>query len=167
MNRLDLPEELRAHIVSITRADDDWAFEVVVKRGHWFDGIERSIEAAIINAVGGHDGIVVEEQPWPADDPTPSMTMRADDRHFLSSRAWLSLRYRVLKKYGARCQACGRGARDGAIVQVDHIKPRSRFPELALRIDNLQVLCRDCNFGKGTADTTDWRPRRVVVAAHE
>jgi len=71
----------------------------------------------------------------------------------------------VLRKYGARCQCCGRGARDGAIMQVDHIQPRSRHPELALRADNLQVLCRDCNLGKGTGDATDWRPRRAVMAA--
>lgn len=32
------------------------------------------------------------------------------------------------------------------------------FPDLALSMDNLQVLCGDCNHGKGNWDVTDWRP---------
>ena len=52
---------------------------------------------------------------------------------------------------------CGhRGTQDNPL-QVDHIKPRSKFPHLALEISNLQVLCRDCNLGKGNRDATDWR----------
>jgi hypothetical protein len=34
-------------------------------------------------------------------------------------------------------------------VTVDHILLRSRYPELALDINNLQVLCRRCNSSKG------------------
>lgn len=76
---------------------------------------------------------------------------------FLTSRAWLDLRYQVLKKHRGCCQLCGvRGSEDNPI-QVDHIKPRSRFPKLALDMSNLQVLCRRCNLGKGAGDTTDWR----------
>src|SRR5262249_39926358 len=40
----------------------------------------------------------------------------------------------------------------------DHIKPRSKFPELELELGNLQVLCADCNLGKRAWDQTDWRP---------
>lgn len=77
---------------------------------------------------------------------------------FYQSREWLELRYRVLKKSAGCCQCCGaRGAADNPL-QVDHIKPRARFPELALVEANLQVLCRDCNLGKGAWDATDWRP---------
>ena len=36
-------------------------------------------------------------------------------------------------------------------------QPRRKHPELALRVDNLQVLCEDCNMGKGGWDDTDWR----------
>lgn len=76
---------------------------------------------------------------------------------FYSSREWLQLRYQVLKFHGACCQACGKSRVDGAVIHVDHIKPRSKFPELALSLSNLQVLCGECNLGKSNIDNTDWR----------
>lgn len=78
---------------------------------------------------------------------------------FYQSREWLELRYEVIKAQGARCNACGQGRDDGAVIQVDHIRPRFTHPRLALDISNLQVLCRDCNMGKGCRDATDWRSR--------
>jgi 5-methylcytosine-specific restriction endonuclease McrA len=36
-----------------------------------------------------------------------------------------------------------------SVMHVDHIKPRRKYPHLALVFDNLQVLCHDCNHGKG------------------
>lgn len=77
---------------------------------------------------------------------------------FLRTRAWRQLRYKVLRKFGARCQCCGLTAAQGAEIHVDHIRPRSKYPELALTADNLQVLCADCNIGKSNVDQTDWRP---------
>lgn len=67
---------------------------------------------------------------------------------FYDSREWRELRWKVLRKSDMRCQACGRGRNDGTILHVDHIKPRSKFPELELVESNLQVLCEDCNLGK-------------------
>lgn len=52
---------------------------------------------------------------------------------------------------------CGATREDGVQIQVDHIKPRKTHPELALDINNLQVLCEVCNHGKGNWDQTDWR----------
>ncbi|MFC6439812.1 HNH endonuclease [Bowmanella sp. JS7-9] len=34
------------------------------------------------------------------------------------------------------------------MLHVDHVKPRAKFPELALDINNLQILCETCNLGK-------------------
>ena len=76
---------------------------------------------------------------------------------FYSSPEWKALRYEVLKLRGAKCECCGRSAADGAQMNVDHIKPRSQFPTLALDITNMQVLCAWCNEGKGHRDMTDWR----------
>lgn len=80
---------------------------------------------------------------------------KADD--FLDSKEWRRVRYQALRLHGGRCQLCGDRALLGKPLHVDHIKPRSRFPELALDINNLQILCEDCNKGKGASDTTDWR----------
>lgn len=72
---------------------------------------------------------------------------------FYESREWKVLRYKAIKLHGAVCQLCGATGQ----MHVDHIKPRSKYPELELRLDNLQVLCADCNIGKGAWDESDWR----------
>ena len=48
-------------------------------------------------------------------------------------------------------------------MNVDHIKPRKLFPNLALDSSNLQVLCEVCNHGKGNWDMTDWRKERKAA----
>lgn len=75
---------------------------------------------------------------------------------FYTSMPWIRLRYQALEIYGKRCMACG--SSDGK-MHVDHIKPRRMFPELELEFNNLQILCEDCNIGKGSWDQTDWRPK--------
>lgn len=82
---------------------------------------------------------------------------------FLSTYEWRKVRMMALKKHGARCQCCGASAATGAVIHVDHIKPRKLFPQLALDVDNLQVLCHECNHGKGNWDTTDWRPKEDMI----
>jgi 5-methylcytosine-specific restriction endonuclease McrA len=78
---------------------------------------------------------------------------------FLMTYEWRKVRMEALKKYGSRCQCCGATPAHGAVMNVDHIKPRKLFPHLALDLNNLQVLCHDCNHGKGNWDMTDWRER--------
>ena len=80
---------------------------------------------------------------------------------FLFSYEWRKLRMQALKKHGAKCQCCGASPATGAVMNVDHIKPRKTHPELALDINNLQVLCHECNHGKGNWDMTDWRATTV------
>jgi len=75
-------------------------------------------------------------------------------KDFYRTRQWREVRYQVLVKYGRICQCCGQ--KEG-FLHVDHIKPRSLFPDLELDINNLQVLCEACNIGKSNRDTTDWR----------
>lgn len=95
---------------------------------------------------------------------------------FYSSKEWRKLRYQVLRKYSAECMCCGRSKKyHGVVVHVDHIKPRSKFPSLALEFKNMQILCEDCNMGKSNIDSTDWRPNdideeaelAIVAAANE
>ncbi len=88
--------------------------------------------------------------------PALSASKVASDA-FLMSYEWRRLRMQVLKEQGAKCGCCGATRADGVKMNVDHIKPRKFFPELAYSKDNLQVLCEVCNHGKGNWDTTDWR----------
>lgn len=81
---------------------------------------------------------------------------------FYQSREWRRLRLKALEIHGSRCLCCGASPQTGAELHVDHVRPRSTYPELALDIENLQVLCKECNLGKGADGEQDWRP-----AAHE
>lgn len=80
-----------------------------------------------------------------------------DGDEFYKTKEWRILRYATLKKYGKRCSLCE--CTDGPF-HVDHIKPRSKFPELELDKSNLQVLCEACNVGKSNLDDTDWRSNK-------
>lgn len=76
---------------------------------------------------------------------------------FLESYQWRRVRMEALIKHKAICQCCGASRKTGAVINVDHIKPRKLYPHLALDLNNLQVLCHECNHGKGNWDMTDWR----------
>ncbi len=78
---------------------------------------------------------------------------------FYSSWEWKAARFDILEKYGPTCMLCGY---EGPRIVVDHIKPRRRYPELELDRDNLQVLCNDCNMGKGSRKTVDLRPAHTA-----
>lgn len=87
---------------------------------------------------------------------------RAQSDAFLKSDAWIKLRYKALVKFGKKCLLCG-GKPPDVVLHVDHIKPRYRYPELALKLDNLQVLCASCNFGKGVSHEHDFRPENFFL----
>jgi len=80
---------------------------------------------------------------------------------FYTSKEWRRLRYRVLIDNGRMCQCCG-ARPPKAVLHVDHIKPRSIYPELELDYNNLQVLCEECNIGKSNLDKTDLRDIKLV-----
>ena len=97
------------------------------------------------------------QQPIVMVTPRPRSSS-PEEQGFLRSYAWRKLRLVVLKQQGRRCACCGATPSDGVtVLNVDHIKPRVRFPALALEISNLQVLCEACNHGKGNWDQSDWR----------
>lgn len=85
-------------------------------------------------------------------------TTRAGD--FYQSKQWASVRYAALIRADGRCKCCGASSADGARLHVDHIKPRSKFPELALSLDNMQVLCDLCNVAKSNIDQTNWQQKQ-------
>ena len=93
-----------------------------------------------------------------------SQVMPADfvrSKEFYKSDQWRRARYLALKKAEGKCACCGATAATGATLHVDHVKPKSMFPDIALVVDNLQVLCADCNLGKSNRDITNWTPKVV------
>lgn len=56
------------------------------------------------------------------------------------------LRFQVMKRDNYRCQMCGVSAKDGAMLEIDHIVPVSKGGHNSF--ENLQVLCSECNSGK-------------------
>lgn len=59
----------------------------------------------------------------------------------------LRTRFEVLAAWGFRCVYCGRSAKEGARLQVDHVIPQAENGSHAR--DNLVAACTACNLGKG------------------
>lgn len=66
----------------------------------------------------------------------------------------LRVRFNILRRDGFRCRYCGRSAKDGVVLQVDHVKAMSRggsdMP------DNLVTACWPCNIGKKASELNEW-----------
>lgn len=74
---------------------------------------------------------------------------------FYRTREWRSIRWDVISRSNGKCSVCGKSNKEhGIIIHVDHVKPRSKFPELELDKNNLQILCEECNIGKGAKPQT-------------
>lgn len=73
---------------------------------------------------------------------------------FYLTREWRKVRWKVLQASDGRCCMCGNTAQtSGRPMHVDHAIPRSTAPSRELDQSNLQVLCEQCNLGKGA---TSW-----------
>lgn len=109
----------------------------------------------------GKNGVVIITKSGPVRQRPAAMPkgrphyrpgMSSDE--FCSCWEWLTLRYEVLRVHGPKCMLCGAWGN-----HVDHIKPRSKHPELELVLENLQILCEQCNVGKSNLYEDDWRSR--------
>jgi len=65
------------------------------------------------------------------------------DRQVRLSRQYYIWRSAVLRKDNYTCVKCGDDRK--SVLEVDHIKPFSLFPELRFAIDNGRTLCSDCH----------------------
>jgi len=77
---------------------------------------------------------------------------------FYSSPEWSALKKKAYKRYGRRCQATGLTEKDGITLSVDHVKSRSKWPHLALKLSNVQILELGLNKTKSNRANWDWRP---------
>ena len=119
---------------------------------------------------GGRQRQVIIDESGPVIVPQKGTKRRAQTSKkvfdsFYSTEIWKRLRYQTLVSSNGQCSCCGASAADGATLRVDHIKPISRYPHLKADPSNLQVLCNDCNWGKGAWDETDWRSGPIHLIA--
>lgn len=77
----------------------------------------------------------------------------AFQKDFYKSKEWKDLSRRFKAEHRLECNnpRCDAAHPRVAVKEfhADHIKPRSKYPELALSYDNLQILCAECNLKKG------------------
>lgn len=84
---------------------------------------------------------------------------------FYRCKAWRLTRRRALQLFGRKCHCCGSEGSRRYPLHVDHIKPRSYYPDLALDMRNLQVLCISCNSRKSNEHQNDYRPELHIECA--
>lgn len=130
----------------------------------------RKAAGSAINKVG-RENMADDWHDQPEDQEEDYRPTLNEKREFYASWDWRTLRMFALKENDGRCECCGLGRHDQDLMgepvklNVDHIKPISRFWSRRLDPTNLQVLCGDCNQGKGGWDETDWRIRSATLPA--
>lgn len=136
-------------------------FRVIKKRTGWqSDQVMKTLRKFYLQARRRNRNAVGLYQRWdnrkakpqPIGEPHPDYKK---DEGFYKSRAWRELRLLALSNCRV-CQACGARPPD-VVLHVDHVQPRYKAPHLALSLENLQVLCEDCNIGKGAWSMADFR----------
>ena len=134
-------------------------------QGQWFSSPKWRLIMAAAKIQGREPPIL----PRPSAKSTKPRQKKPPDRikAFYQSYEWRAARYDALKANDGRCELCGANKGDGAMLNVDHIKPLKHHWEKRLDLDNLQVLCGACNHGKGNRDTTDWRGPRLATLMGE
>lgn len=131
-------------------------FDIGVKRGIVMNYLSHSggLSSEIIPITRSHN---IKKSITSKINKDSKLSYQARAKAFYKSREWKELRYRALKYYGARCCVCGRSAKDGVVLHVDHIIPLSKNWDKRLVLSNLQIMCEDCNIGKSNTDTINWR----------
>lgn len=74
----------------------------------------------------------------------PKIDRKLHTTHLLKTPEWQAIRVKVFARDGRTCKRC----KTTEHLQIDHILPKSKYPFLTFDLNNLQVLCRSCNFRK-------------------
>ena len=75
----------------------------------------------------------------------------------LKTYRWRKLQQKILLRDKHTCYVCG-----GVAVAVDHLQPKSKFPELMWDEDNLKAICIKHNSSKGAKVNTHSRMNWVA-----
>lgn len=66
---------------------------------------------------------------------------------FTNSVKWQKIRIKCFERDNFTCQKCGRKQTKNRALEAHHIKSYAKFPELRLKLENLETLCRFCHAG--------------------
>ena len=146
------------HFLARLRSADGQVKRWLIERGIEYDpagNARKKRFRTFLEAIGYYvHGVSINRQIEAIYTDADNDMLGAKQPMFYYSPDWLCLRTRVIQKYGSKCMKCG----SQESIAVDHIKPRSKFPELELDFDNMQVLCRVCNSSKSNRHVVDYRP---------
>lgn len=120
--------------------------------------------AELLNLITPTNTILVDPKKWLMDlyHSGANEIIHKEDYAFYASKEWRALREWALNFYGRRCMhpRCKFGEiKSDTDLHIDHIKPKAKFPDLALDKDNVQVLCVLCNRTKSDRGMKDYRPK--------
>jgi hypothetical protein len=78
---------------------------------------------------------------------------------FYKSAKWRKFRLTIIKRDNAHCQRCliKYNVITTSSLEVHHIKPRSKYPELAFEKTNTICLCKTCNTQLGVQEHLDFK----------
>lgn len=117
----------------------------------------RSLQRAARDKIQGLNRVQIRSVLYGRDE------ISGPKQSFYKSWEWRTLRMKILKDRGRRCECCGATPEHHDVhgvpirLCVDHIRPVSTHWDQRLDPGNLQILCDECNQGKGAWDETDWR----------
>jgi 5-methylcytosine-specific restriction endonuclease McrA len=95
----------------------------------------------IVNKYPQHKSFVYQSyKKWRLDKYNKS-----SENLFYHSPEYKFLRLTVLKRDGYKCTNCGKSGSTNNALQLEHIKPKSLYPELIYELSNLRILCINCH----------------------
>lgn len=82
-----------------------------------------------------------------------------ESERIISSRKWGKFRLQIIERDNYHCQRCLHkyGRIETTRLEVHHIRPRSKYPELIFERTNVITLCKTCNISLGTRETLDFK----------
>lgn len=111
----------------------------------------------VLSAIDGCRSHIIDDTSWWQSKSVAGSVGREREREKVTPRR----RLRILQRDNFTCKLCGRGPSDGVSLHIDHV--------LAISLggkstdDNLQVLCMDCNLGKGVESLVLGAPKQGDV----
>lgn len=72
----------------------------------------------------------------------------------LEEDSWRDLKVHLYKVFPYKCMKC---YKQNCEIHADHVLPKSKHSSHKYKLDNLQVLCRECNLEKSNKNKIDYR----------